>query len=69
MLAKAVVVLLLLAIVISLFSGLFFLIKDPSSKRRLLTSLKVRVALSITLLIFLVLSYYMGWLQPHGLGR
>lgn len=67
MIVKAVIVLLLLAIVTSLFSGLFFLLKDPSSKRRTLTALKVRVALSITLVVLLVVSYFMGWLQPHGL--
>jgi hypothetical protein len=59
-------VVLLLAIVVSLFSGLFFLMQDDSSKRRTLTALKVRVALSIVLLIFLALAFSQGWLTPHG---
>lgn len=64
---KVVVVLLLLAIVTTLFSGFFFLVQDDSGKRRLLTALKLRVALSITLIVFLALAYYHGWIVPHGL--
>jgi len=63
---KLVVLLLLAAIVIALFSGLFFLAKDkdhPNSPR-LLTALKVRVSLSIVLVVLLVSSYYLGWLTP-----
>ena len=61
---KLIVMLLLVAIVIALFSGLFFLVKDkdhPDSPR-LLTALKVRVGLSITLVVLLVLSYQFGWI-------
>lgn len=61
---KFVVLTLLAAIVIALFSGLFFLAKDrdhPPSPR-LLTALKVRIALSILLVALLVISYQMGWL-------
>ncbi len=67
MLPKIVLVVLLLAIVASLFSGLFFLLKDESRQRRTLTALKVRVGLSIALLIFLALAFAYGWLEPHGL--
>lgn len=61
---KIIVLILLAAIVIALFSGLFFLAKDkdhPPSPR-LLTALKVRVGLSILLVVLLVVSYQMGWL-------
>lgn len=68
MLPKIILVALLLAIVVSLFSGLFFLMNDDSAKRRTLTALKVRVGLSIALLVFLALSFANGWLKPHGLG-
>ena len=67
MLPKLILIGLLLAIVASLFSGLFFLMKDDSSRRRTLTALKIRVGLSITLLIFLALAFANGWLRPHGL--
>ena len=63
---KAIVLILLAAVVISLFSGLFFLVKDRDSpgSTRMLTSLKIRVGLSITLVVFLVAAYSMGWLSP-----
>ncbi|MCI0748954.1 MAG: DUF2909 domain-containing protein [Nevskiales bacterium] len=65
--AKIIVVLLLLAIVTTLFSGFFFLVNDDSGRRRLLTALKLRVALSITLIVFLAVAYFNGWILPHGL--
>jgi Protein of unknown function (DUF2909) len=68
LLPKLILVALLLAIVASLFSGLFFLMKDDSRERRLLTALKVRVGLSIALLVFLALAFSQGWLKPHGLA-
>jgi hypothetical protein len=67
LLPKIILVVLLAAIVASLFSGLFFLMKDESRQRRMLTALKVRVGLSIVLLIFLALAFSQGWLKPHGL--
>jgi DUF2909 family protein len=67
LLPKIILVVLLMAIVASLFSGLFFLMKDESRQRRTLTALKVRVGLSIVLLIFLALAFSQGWLRPHGL--
>jgi hypothetical protein len=55
---------LLAAVVVSLFSGLFFLVKDRDSpdSTRMLTSLKIRVVLSICLVVFLVGSYLAGWI-------
>ena len=62
---KAIVLILLAAVVVSLFSGLFFLVKDRDSpdSTRMLTSLKIRVGLSITLVAFLVSAYFLGWLS------
>jgi len=61
---KIVVLILLAAVVTSLFSGLYFLARDrdePNSPR-LLNALKIRVALSIVLVLFLVVAYQMGWI-------
>lgn len=69
MLVKTIVIVLLLAIVGALIAGGTFLVKDPSNRRRTLNSLKLRVALSITLILFLLLSYFMGWIQPHAAYR
>ena len=62
---KLVVILLLAAVVVSLFSGLFFLVtdKETTDSTRLLTSLKVRVALSAVLVLVLVGSYLAGWIE------
>jgi hypothetical protein len=61
---KIIVLVLLAAIVLALFSGLFFLVrdKDHPNSPRLLTALKVRVGLSILLVLLLVASFQMGWL-------
>jgi hypothetical protein len=65
MLTKITVIVLLLAIVATLFSSVFFLVKDDSGKRRTLALLKLRVALSLTLIAFVILAYLMGWIHPH----
>jgi hypothetical protein len=61
---KALILILLAAVVVSLFSGLFFLVKDSKSpgSTRMLTSLKIRVVLSIALIVLLVVSYLAGWI-------
>lgn len=68
MLAKIIIVLFLIAIVIALFSGLFFLLHDRNDSKRLVNALTLRVALSIGLIAFLVISYLLGWIHPHGVG-
>lgn len=71
MLVRIIIVAFLLAILASLFSGLFFLLKDPSTSdnRRTVRALTVRVALSIAFALFLVLAYFMGWIHPHAVGQ
>lgn len=59
---KVVVFILLAAIVISLGSGLFYLSRDDSDSSKMLKALKIRVGLSLVLIVFLVSSYLMGWL-------
>jgi len=60
---KLVVLVILAAIVVSLASGLFFLAKDDTNSPRLLKALKIRVGLSITLIVFLVSAYSLGYIQ------
>lgn len=66
---KIAIILLLLAVVVALFTGMYFLIKDGSDKRRVARALSWRVGLQVALVLFMVLSYFMGWLQPHNLGK
>lgn len=60
---KAIIIILLAAIVISLGSGLFFLTRDKQGSTRMLNALKVRVALSIILIAFLLSAFYFGWIS------
>jgi len=69
MLFKLVIAALLIAIVISLFSGLLFMMKDSSSSKRTVRALTVRVALSATLIILLIVGTQLGWIHPHGIGQ
>ena len=66
MLAKTLIVLILLVIIGSLFSGLFYLVKDKGASERTVRALTVRISLSVLLFILLMLGYATGVLQPHG---
>lgn len=61
------VVLLLLIIVGSLGSALFYLVRDRSRSPRTVKALTFRIGLSIGLFILLLLGYAAGLLRPHGL--
>jgi TRAP-type C4-dicarboxylate transport system permease large subunit len=61
---KIVVIALLIAIVASLGTGLYHLSREDHDSARVLKALKVRVALSLLLIVFLVASYYLGWITP-----
>ena len=61
---KYVVFTLLAAILISLGSGLYYLSRDDADSPKFLNALKIRVALSAVLIIFLVASYFLSWIQP-----
>jgi len=60
MLFKIAVVLVLFVIIGSLFSALYFLAKDKDGGTRTVRALTVRIGLSITLFILLLLGYYFG---------
>ncbi|PAV26914.1 hypothetical protein C8D92_103112 [Tamilnaduibacter salinus] len=62
---KAAIVILLIAVVVSLFSGLVFLFRDDGGKRRLLNSLIVRVSLSVALLVLIGIALWSGELSMN----
>jgi hypothetical protein len=64
---KAAVVIAFVLIIAALFSALFFLYRDRGHGKRMVVALTVRVALSIGLIVFLLISYRMGWIGPTGL--
>jgi len=61
---KIVVVILLVVVIASLFSGLFFLFKDKGRGDRVVKALTIRVGLSITIFLILMASYYFGLIPP-----
>ena len=62
---KAAIVLLLIATMISLFSGLFFLVKDDSGSTRVVKALTVRVSLAAITVILIAWGFYSGPLVSH----
>jgi hypothetical protein len=64
---RIIVILALVLIVASLGSALYYLYHDRGQGTRMVKALAIRVALSACLLIFLVISYKLGWIGEHGL--
>ena len=64
---KIVIIILLVAVVASLFSGLYFVYRDKGSTNRAVISLTIRIVLSLIVFVLLVGSYYFGWLTEGKL--
>lgn len=68
---KTVMVLLMVAVLVALASaGVFMLKKGRSEDKRgkhMARALALRVALSVLLFLFILLSWRMGWVQPAGI--
>ena len=62
---KLAIVLILLAIIASLGSGLFFLLKDRSDSKRTVKALTVRIALSFGLFLILLILIFTGVIHPN----
>ena len=60
---KTIVLLLLLAVVASLFSGLYFVGNDKGHGNRAVIALTVRIGLSIAVFGLLMGAHYFGWMQ------
>jgi len=63
---KGIIVLLLLATVVSLFSGLFFLVKDEGQSSRLVNALTVRIILATLTIALIAWGFYSGELTTHA---
>ena len=64
---KIVILVLLLAVVASLFSGLYVVYKDKGATNRAVTALTIRIVLSLVVFALLMASYYFGWLKDGHL--
>ena len=68
MIIKYLIVAVLIAIVLSLGSGMYFMLKDKGRSKRMVHSLTVRISLSVALFILLFIAWYFGLLQPHPIA-
>jgi len=63
---KAAIILLLLATLVSLFSGLVFLVRDEGRGSRLVNALTLRVILAAATLALVAWGFYSGQLVSHA---
>ena len=63
---KLVIIAFLVIIVASLASALIYLIRDKGQSERTVKGLTVRVALSVTLFLLLMVGYYFGIIPQQG---
>ena len=64
---KIFVAIAFILIIASLASALVFLMKDKGKTNRTVHALALRVGLSVTLFILILLSYKLGGIQPTGI--
>lgn len=53
----------------SLASALFYLMRDKGTSNKTVNALTVRIGLSVALFLFLLFSYWMGWIETTGFRR
>ena len=63
---RILVLVLVVVMLGSLLSGLFFLYKDKSGGNRMVISLTIRIAIAIVIFIILMASYYFGLVPKEG---
>ena len=57
---KTLAVVMLLLVVGSLFSALYFMYRDKGNSKRMVTALTFRIVLSVSIFLILIGSYYFG---------
>jgi hypothetical protein len=67
MLIKVIVLLVFFLVLASLGTALFTFLKDKGDSDRTVKALTLRIGLSISLFILLMIGYASGWIQPHGI--
>lgn len=64
---KTLIVINLVLILASLGTGVFYLRKDGDEQTRVVKTLTIRVALSFSLIILIIIGYLTGEIRPHGI--
>jgi len=55
-------------IIYSLASALYYMMKDGGGSTRMVKALTLRVGVSILLFLFILFSFWMGWIKPAGVA-
>ena len=63
---RIIILFALAGILLSLGSALVYLIRDKGTTSRTVNALTVRVGISVALFLFILFSYWMGWIQPRA---
>ncbi len=66
MLLKIIVIALLIIILYCLGSAVVHLAKGDGSAEKMAKALTWRIVISLVLFLFLILSFSLGWIHPHG---
>ena len=66
--AKIIIIIAFIAILFSLGSALFHLVKHEEQSKKTVNALTFRIGLSILLFIFLFIAIATGLITPHGIG-
>jgi hypothetical protein len=64
---KWIIPVVLLFIVGSLGSALYFMMKDKGGSSRMVYSLMLRIGLSVMLFLGILIAYYFGWIEATGI--
>ncbi|OOZ41451.1 twin transmembrane helix small protein [Solemya elarraichensis gill symbiont] len=66
MLIKIFIIAVLITIVVSLGSGLFYLVRDKGQSDRAVKALSWRIGISFSLFLLLIILSLTGVIKPHG---
>jgi hypothetical protein len=68
---KWIIVVALVAVLATLFGAGGFMLRGggASTDRKMARALAWRVGISVALFLFILFSWWMGWIQPTGLPR
>jgi hypothetical protein len=64
---KIVVIVVFLLILFNLGSALVYMLKDGGQGERVARSLTWRIGLSVGAFILLMIAFWAGWIEPHGI--
>lgn len=67
MFTKTIIFIVMLVILISLATGLIFLVRDEGKSKRTVKALSWRIGISVALFLFLILAFSLDWIAPHSI--